>query len=425
MQLALFPERVDPKLAPTNLRSKYHPIHRWANFIAGYTPEFVSECARDADLKRGDVVLDPFAGLGTTLTQALLDGFSAVGYEVNPFFHELATAKIQAAAGRVSPDEVFEVLESSSAFAGDLGNMFGEDALKFLKKMFAEDDFRMLAGARRAEMVVPEADRPLFRLVVSRVMELVCLSQTDGVYKAPTTRKLGKSFKLALAEIRRDVLTDCQDILPKPDLTAELILAPACQLSGSRRATASLCITSPPYLNNFDYAEMSRMELYFWGYARTWSEITERVRSQMIVNTTTAPSHLKHAHLKFAAKLPESERKFLTPIVAQLRERRIQKAGKKDYFALVYPYFAQLLEVLQGCHRVLKPESPIHVIIGDSFLYGIHIPAGDICRRLMEVAGFDSLEQVLLRTRGERWILAKREGAGTPIGEYHIYGRRA
>jgi len=177
------------------------PIHRWANFIAGYTPEFVSECARDAGLKRGDVVLDPFAGLGTTLTQALLDGFSAVGYEANPFFHELATAKMQAATGRISPGEVFAVLESAGAYAGSLNEMFGENALKFLSKMFAEDDFRMLAGARRAETLVSEADRPLFRLVVSRVMESVCLSQTDGVHKAPTTRKVGKSFKLANGDL--------------------------------------------------------------------------------------------------------------------------------------------------------------------------------------------------------------------------------
>jgi len=425
MQLTFLPESIDRKIAPTNLRSNRHPIHRWANFIAGYTPEFVSECARDADLKRGDVVLDPFAGLGTTLTQALLDGFSAVGYEANPFFHELATAKIQAATGRVSPDEVFGVLESAGAYKGSLSEMFGEDALKFLSKMFAEDDFRMLVGARRAETLVSEADRPLFRLVVSRVMESVCLSQTDGVYKAPTTRKVGKSFKLALAELRRDVLTDCQDISPKADLKAELILGSASQLSERQPGAASLCITSPPYLNNFDYAEMTRMELYFWGYARSWSEITQRVRSQMIVNTTTAPSDFKRQHFAFASKLPESERQFLAPIVAQLRERRDQKAGKKDYFALVYPYFAQVLEVFQGCHHALKPDSPIHVIIGDSYLYGVHIPAGDICRRLMETAGFESLEQVLLRTRGERWILAKREGAGTPIGEYHIYAPRA
>src|SRR5207249_4676444 len=116
------------------------------------------------------------------------------------------------AAGRVLPDDVFTVLESAGAYAGSLNEMFGEDAFKFLTKMFGEADFRMLAGARRAESLVLEADRPLFRLVVSRIMEAVCLSQTDGIYKAPTTRKAGKSFTVALSEVRRDVLTDCQDI---------------------------------------------------------------------------------------------------------------------------------------------------------------------------------------------------------------------
>ena len=68
------PQKREPN-APTNLRSNRHPIHRWANFIAGYSPEFVSECASDAGLNRCDVVLDPFNGLWTALTQALLDGF--------------------------------------------------------------------------------------------------------------------------------------------------------------------------------------------------------------------------------------------------------------------------------------------------------------------------------------------------------------
>src|SRR5438552_11196034 len=125
MQLALFPETVERKIAPTNLRSNRHPIHRWANFIAGYTPDFVSECARDAGLNRRDLVLDPFVGLGTTPTQALLDGFSATGYEANPFFHELATAKMQAAIGCASSEEVFAVVESTTAFTGSLIEMFG------------------------------------------------------------------------------------------------------------------------------------------------------------------------------------------------------------------------------------------------------------------------------------------------------------
>src|SRR5207253_1288413 len=36
-------------------------------------------------------------------------------------------------------------------------------------------------------------------------------------------------------------------------------------------------VSSPPYLNNFDYADATRLELYFWGVARSWRDMTERV----------------------------------------------------------------------------------------------------------------------------------------------------
>jgi len=32
--------------------------------------------------------------------------------------------------------------------------------------------------------------------------------------------------------------------------------------------SGSLIVTSPPYLNNFDFAEMARMYLYFWEMPR-------------------------------------------------------------------------------------------------------------------------------------------------------------
>lgn len=36
-----------------------------------------------------------------------------------------------------------------------------------------------------------------------------------------------------------------------------------------------LLITSPPYLNNYDYADRTRLEMYFFGWAHSWRDITE------------------------------------------------------------------------------------------------------------------------------------------------------
>ncbi len=64
------------------------------------------------------------------------------------------------------------------------------------------------------------------------------------------------------------------------------------------------------------------------------------------------------------------------------------------------------------------------MIVGDAYLYGIHIPTGQLTLSLLQEIGFEKTEIKLLRNRGSRWIQSKREGAGTPIGEYWIYGRR-
>ena len=91
--------------------------------------------------------------------------------------------------------------------------------------------------------------------------------------------------------------------------------------------SCSLCITSPPYLNNFDFAEMTRMELYFWRYAGSWNEITERVRRRLIVNTTTAPTDLKRDQNRFSECLSKGFRSRLQHLIKPLKEQQRFRAG--------------------------------------------------------------------------------------------------
>jgi site-specific DNA-methyltransferase (adenine-specific) len=44
---------------------------------------------------KGDVVLDPFAGSGTTCRVAKVDGRSFIGYEINPEYAALANRRIE------------------------------------------------------------------------------------------------------------------------------------------------------------------------------------------------------------------------------------------------------------------------------------------------------------------------------------------
>src|SRR6516225_196085 len=78
---------------PTNTTTHQHPIHRWFNFIAGFSPEFVHECCQEVAGREHPIgLLDPFAGCATGPLVACQRGMRATGYEPHPFFFRIAKA---------------------------------------------------------------------------------------------------------------------------------------------------------------------------------------------------------------------------------------------------------------------------------------------------------------------------------------------
>ena len=49
----------------------------------------------------GGLVLDPFAGSGSTLVAAATEGFEFIGIEREPAFHKIATTRTEKALARV------------------------------------------------------------------------------------------------------------------------------------------------------------------------------------------------------------------------------------------------------------------------------------------------------------------------------------
>lgn len=101
------------------------------------------------------------------------------------------------------------------------------------------------------------------------------------------------------------------------------------------------------------------MYLYFWGIAGSWDEISDKVRSRLIVNTTTALKGHKEIQARYRESLPGSLIDELDQAVARLSVKRSIKAGKKEYDYLVYPYLSQMLSVLRECLRVMRADAPL------------------------------------------------------------------
>jgi DNA modification methylase len=195
-------------------------------------------------------------------------------------------------------------------------------------------------------------------------------------------------------------------------------------MSAVEARSVDVAVTSPPYLNNFDFAEMTRMHLYFWGICSSWREITAEVRARLIVNTTTALTGHRDVQAQYRARIADSLLPELDSIVSALARERRHRAGKKEYDLLVYPYFAQMTRVLLETQRCLSLGSTIHVVVADAAFYGIHVSTPQFLAAAMSDMGFKAVECIKLRDRGHRWILEKRDGSPTGLGEYHIVAKR-
>src|SRR5580658_1934554 len=82
-------------------KNKSLPMHRWVPWVAGFSADFVDDCLDrylpDSSTKNGNAwLLDPFAGVGTTLVGGFLRGLNVVGFEINPYAALSVKLKLQA-----------------------------------------------------------------------------------------------------------------------------------------------------------------------------------------------------------------------------------------------------------------------------------------------------------------------------------------
>jgi DNA modification methylase len=412
--------KVNRERLPTNATANRHAVHRWFNFIAGFSPEFVQNCC-DGIRDDEKYLLDPFAGCGTALVGALEHGLTAVGYESHPVFSRIARAKLPNPSWH-RVNDIERVILTGLLYPVNLGTL-PEAPRAFLGKLFDRTVIERLLGARDALIAQGLAEDDLAFLILSRMLDLSSRSQTDGIYKAPTSAKVAQSPEQSCRETVKLIESDV-DSWTSPSQRGLLFSHSSESMPELEDDSIDLIVTSPPYLNNFDFAEMTRMHLYFWGIASSWGEITSKVRSKLLVNTTTALAGHKDKQVLYREQIPLTLLSRLDNLVSELRGKRAEKAGKKEYDFLVYPYFAQMSAVLRECFRVSKHNAEIHIMVADAALYGIHISTPQFLTEIMEDIGFGSITCSIVRQRGHRWVLDKRDGSPLGLGEYHIQARK-
>ena len=68
-------------------------VHNWYRLVLGYSDRTVAFLLDRLGVRKGDCVLDPFCGAGTTLVECMKRGIDCVGVDANPSSCFAATVK--------------------------------------------------------------------------------------------------------------------------------------------------------------------------------------------------------------------------------------------------------------------------------------------------------------------------------------------
>ena len=238
--------------------------------------------------------------------------------------------------------------------------------------------------------------------------------QTGWPYIAPKKQKLSSSTKDVLSEFRYQILKMIGDlVLVKNEAHPNYVNTVHKIFNADSRNTIGFIddesvdyvFTSPPYLNNFDYADRTRLELYFLGEAKTWGDISKNIRNKLITSATTQiiRNNSRYNISEELHQLCPEVYQFLKTATTKLSDLRMTKGGKKSYDLLVAGYFNDMLSVIADIFRVLKHNKKAVFILGDSAPYGVHIPTDELIAKIGLGIGFSGYKIDILRTRGEKW----------------------
>lgn len=394
------------------------PVHRWFTYPAGFSFKAVEHSLEIFGIQQGQTVYDPFMGSGTTNVTAKTLGINSVGVEAHPFVFNIAKAKLN---WDINAHEVHNFInyvsdEFEKAFTAISVRTIEHYFPELILKCYDEDTLKKLFVLKN--FVTGDCTSPsikdFFHVVVTALLRNVSKAATGWPYIAPKKVKTTSLNKDALTEFNSLALSMLHDIeLIKIESGKRYINSIHTPILGdSRNTTDSISnqsvdhvFTSPPYLNNFDYSDRTRLEMYFWGNAKTWGDISEQVRTRLITSATTqiARTDIKYSISQELKETSPNIANFIQKAVQELSELRKVKGGKKSYDLMVVGYFNDMFQVIKDVYRVLKPGAKALFVLGDSAPYGVHIPTDKIIGELGVKIGFSDYKIEILRKRGDKW----------------------
>lgn len=394
---------------PAFSENRVQPLHRWVPWIAGFSSQFVDDCF-DTFLSRRrrsskPLILDPFAGVGTTLVEALLNGYDAIGFEINPYAALACNVKLRAAKLDLAELEAHCQDYQRFAAKGDHVIVRYEPSqfrtrIPFFspsveKQVFAFFDYLHRIPHRE----VADVFRVAFGAVMVKFSNYTyepSLSSRPGVGKPLVQNAdVNSTILEKLGEMISDIRWAKERISSLESVGEGQIHSLNFLESGKLVAAGSvdLMVTSPPYMNNYHYVRNTRPQLFWLSLVSSPGQLKDLEEANFGKYWQTVRDR---DPVGLAFDSPE-----LIRVLADLRRTRKEKGsyGGPGWANYVASYFNDCYRFFQTLKRIMARDGIGVIVIGNSIIQGHEIRTDLVLADLAQEIGFELEGVQIIRTK--------------------------
>ena len=385
-------------------------IHNWYKFTAGFSYKLV-DLIIDEMGENPSAIFEPFAGCGTTLVAAQKREIPSFGNESQQLMCDIINAKLN---WDIANSCCQEYLKEINGYVAK--NLVSDKVLveshELLKTLYDKETLKALYLIRDAiRQINDEKYRLFFNLALSQTLHKSALHPIAVPYivRSKNIVNSGNAWG-KFSTIVNQMLADLET-MPHHQRYAAVYKTDSRKMNSQiGENSCDLCITSPPYLNNLDYGEVSKVHTHF--FELTKDDITELIRKELVTGATThyrdCDFDLNKFRVSEFAIANKELMKELEPRYMYLQKYSGERKGKKSFHLLMMHYFEDMYYVLKEMRRILKPNSKAYLILGDSAPYGAYIPTTQFLGDIAMSVGFSEYRIDKIRSRGHKWKIKTR-----------------
>lgn len=390
-------------------------IHRWAPYVQGFSASFVQAVL---DQYKGDykqpVVLDPFAGCGTVLVQAKINGYKSFGTELNPLLQFIAVVKLN--TWDVSPTHLLKTYDSLPKDVTSPAPTFLKSESHFSSKVL--HNLEVIKGG--IEIIKPRTKKQkkvkdLLRLAFSSILIDCSKLKRSPCLGYDKKKRVDDAAPFVLFGKKiRDIASDLKIIQSQYrdfiKTKSDVVLANAMEYQ--HKGKYDLVITSPPYMNGLDYVINYKIEMGWLGFAEDHKGL-KRIKNDMVVCDNVSKSLIK----EFSHAKPTYTNDWIEKIKANIKSN-IERRGRyrrPDMPYIVHKYFDDMFRIMKNVVWAMKKGGRFILVVGDSLIADVYVPTDLLIAKIGEDLGLktEKIEKARERRSGQIRSYRLRESVVT------------